>query len=188
MQHRALEQGAVNLACDFPHRPALLAGHAQVELALLGALGLGENVQMRGPGQFSQQRREFRLVAPGFIKLAHPPDVLRRKAAQTGLVRLNVVRQRSDRALAPAVAGDPGTDGLTDLPVEVDEGGIDGSEGLFSRRLNHLCNLGEAFLLAGGKRQGGSREFLLVSPTVRVHVHRPIGRLPGAISTARLHA
>ena len=81
MQHDTFEQGAVDLAGDLPYRPALLAAHAQVELALLGMLGLGEEVQVRRPGQFSQQRREFRaicqLLTPGFVELAHSPQVLR---------------------------------------------------------------------------------------------------------------
>jgi hypothetical protein len=46
MQHGTLEQGAVDLACDFAHRPALLGCHAQIELAFLGVLALGQDVQV----------------------------------------------------------------------------------------------------------------------------------------------
>jgi hypothetical protein len=56
VQQGTLEEPAVDLARHLADLPALLGRHAQVELALLLALCATEDVQVRGPGNFSQQR------------------------------------------------------------------------------------------------------------------------------------
>jgi hypothetical protein len=70
--------------------PAFLDAPLQVEFLFLRPLALAQDDHVLGPRQFSQQCREFRPVLPRLDKLAHPPQVLRREAADAGLPPLYV--------------------------------------------------------------------------------------------------
>jgi len=55
MQDGTLEKGLTELPFQFPLAPALLDGPAQVKLPFFRSLGLRQDDEIVGPGQFSHQ-------------------------------------------------------------------------------------------------------------------------------------
>jgi len=81
--------------------------------------------RLLGFGQLSHQWCDFCVIAVGFVKLPHPEKVGAGEAAQTRLGDGDVAGKFHNHALAPFSAGDFPAQVLANLPVEVDEGGVD---------------------------------------------------------------
>ncbi|HEX4071530.1 MAG TPA: hypothetical protein VHX68_10180 [Planctomycetaceae bacterium] len=114
------------MAIKLAERPPFPNRHFEVEFPLLDALSACDDGEVVAPGQFSQQCCEFWQVAIGLEKLRHSPQIARRESTCIGELAADMVGQRRDRSLPPAIFGDPPTDVLTDGPIQVDQGGIGG--------------------------------------------------------------
>ena len=86
---------------------------------------LAKDEQVVGPTQFSQQRREFLLIAPRFVKLAHSPQVLRGESTGVRAATLNMGGKRNDGGLAPPIRSDAAANVFANAPVEVNQFGVD---------------------------------------------------------------
>jgi hypothetical protein len=85
------------------------------------------------PANFSHQWREFFVASVGFIKLLHTPNILWRKALNTGIVALYKVRKILNYGFTPAVFGNAAAHVLADVPVHIDEFPINGAESILPR-------------------------------------------------------
>ena len=56
MEERAFKKRDIHLTGDFTDLPVILAGHSEVEFPFFRPFGAAEDVKIRRPGQFSQQR------------------------------------------------------------------------------------------------------------------------------------
>jgi hypothetical protein len=68
------------------------------------------------------------MVLPSFVELPHPEQVSACKSSQAWLAARKVYGELVDHTLAPFRRFDLAADDAADLPVEVDEDGIDGLE------------------------------------------------------------
>jgi hypothetical protein len=65
------------------------------------------------------------MVAVGLVKLPHPEQVAPGESALSGVGGGDVAGEFVHHAIAPLGASDLAADLLADLPVEIDQGGVD---------------------------------------------------------------
>src|SRR5271157_2666482 len=109
--------------------PLLPNGETQVELTLLPTLTAVQNEQIVRPGQFSQQRCEFWLIAVGFVELHHSPEIAGEVTPHRRVAPPDGLGQVLDGPLAPAFLYGLPADVLADAPVKLDQGRVHGGDG-----------------------------------------------------------
>ena len=143
-EHRPLKQRCLELPLQLALAPALLNRHFQVELALLGALGLPENDEVVGPRQLCHQRCHHFVAAVRLVKLPHPKQVASREPLQARLGAGQISGKLVHHPVAPLSRGDLAADVLADLPIQCNQLRVDGLQGLPTRVQDQLPHFDKA--------------------------------------------
>lgn len=83
------------------------------------------------------------MILPGIVKLPHPKEIPAREAPEAGMGPRKVGRELVDDALAPIRRLDLPADDGADLPIEIDQGGVDGLDRPQLGGRDQLCDLDE---------------------------------------------
>lgn len=135
---RPARRAPVELALEFPVRPAFPGRQPQVEFPFVVPLAAAHDEEVVAPGQFSQQCCENWLPPIGLEKLHHPPEITGRVAANIGLLPADVLGQGFDRAFSPTFVGDLSVDEFADAPVKLDQSRVNRGDGSRSRVVDQV--------------------------------------------------
>lgn len=122
-------------------RNLLRRGVPFIELALQRVVALLQDDQIMRPSKFSHQWCEFLIARVGFIETAHPPEVCRRKTAQSRKLRLTIAGELLNDGAPPAGALLALDNQPTNIPLRGDELSVHGTQRLILSRTDALFQL-----------------------------------------------